>query len=86
VAQTLQSSRIQKGQLYADLGGGERDGFTDALSFESAAAECDVATARGQSAVCALMVDEAVTPFAVRNIMQAKRAVQAAAETANETA
>lgn len=84
--ETLQSSRIQKGQLYADLGGGERDGFTDALSFESAAAECDVATARGQSAVCALMVDEAVTPFAVRNIMQAKRAVQAAAETANETA
>jgi hypothetical protein len=73
--ETLQSSRTQKGQMFADLGGSERDGFSHALGLDQSVmrSEGDVIHAREMAAVVALEVDVAVTPFAVRNIMYAKR-------------
>ncbi|KAK3237543.1 hypothetical protein CYMTET_52393 [Cymbomonas tetramitiformis] len=62
----LRNGRLQKGQMFEDLGGNERNSFSGVLSFsEAEMADADIITC--ESSTVRIMEERDVTPFLVRN-------------------
>mmetsp|Transcript_46136 Transcript_46136/g.76876 ORF Transcript_46136/g.76876 Transcript_46136/m.76876 type:complete len:400 (+) Transcript_46136:133-1332(+) len=72
-AETLKGKRVQKGQLYKDLGGSERNAFVECVSLDKAACAIVDQTIGRDFAAIFPMASETNMQFAVRNTEVSKK-------------